>query len=73
MPCYGCSALHGVNPNLKNKLDYMPKKEIHIKDEGYPKVQLEKLGLHQNETTINPPITAKIHHKILATKDHRNN
>ena len=43
---------------VKKHKDHLRKKESPIKDEIYPEVQLEKRGLHQNETTVNSPVTA---------------
>ena len=42
---------------VKKHLDHLQKKEIPIKDEIYPEVQLEKRDLHLNETTVNSPVT----------------
>ena len=36
---------------------YHSREKKNIKDEIYPELQLEKWGLHRNETTVNFPVT----------------
>ena len=37
MPCNGCSALHGVNPNLKERRKQKKKKQTLILGDSIPK------------------------------------
>ena len=37
MPCNGCSALHGVNPNLKERRKQTTKKQTLILGDSIPK------------------------------------
>ena len=37
MPCNGCSALHGVNPNLKERRKQTKKKQTLILGDSIPK------------------------------------